>query len=75
MLHCPAAPGAANGHVVPTAEILEEWLRTGTPPESIVVTRRIDGAEERRMLVCRYPQVAQYRGTGDPRLPDNYACR
>ncbi|MBI4263738.1 MAG: tannase/feruloyl esterase family alpha/beta hydrolase [Acidobacteria bacterium] len=75
MLHCPAAPNAANGHVVPTAEILEAWLRTGTPPESIVVSRRVNGAEERKMLVCRYPRVAQYIGPGDPKSPDNYACR
>lgn len=75
MAHCPAAANAQNGHVVPTAATLEEWQRTGKPPESIVVSRRVDGAEERKMLVCRYPQVAQYKGTGDPKSPDNYVCR
>ena len=40
-----------------------------------VVSRRVNGVEERKMLVCRYPQVARYRGTGDPKLPESFVCR
>ena len=75
MGHCPSAPNVMNGHVVDTAGLLEAWRRTGTAPDSIVVSRRVNGAEERKMLVCRYPQVARYKGTGDPKLPESFACR
>lgn len=75
MAHFPSPPDAANGHVIDTTGILMQWHRTGEPPDSIIVSRRVDGAEERKMLVCRYPQVAFYKGSGDPKVPANYECR
>jgi len=75
MGHCPAAPNARNGYAVDTAGILEAWRQSGKAPDSIVVSRRVDGVEERKVLVCKYPQVAYYRGSGDPKIPDNFVCR
>lgn len=74
MGHCPAQPNAQNGYVVDTAGILEAWLQSGKAPDSILVSRRINGAEDRKMLVCRYPQVSTYRGSGDVRSPDSFIC-
>jgi feruloyl esterase len=75
MGHCPAAPDAQNGYVVDTGGILEQWQRTGQAPNSIVVSRRVNGAEERKLLVCRYPQAARYKGAGDPKSPESFECR
>jgi len=75
MGHCPAAATAANGYVVDTAGILAEWRSTGKAPESIVVTRKVNGVEERKMLVCKYPQSAVYKGSGDPKTPESFTCR
>jgi feruloyl esterase len=75
MGHCPAAPNARNGYLVDTAGVLEQWRQSGKAPDSIVVSRRLDGVADRKMLVCKYPQVAAYTGSGDPKLPESYACR
>jgi feruloyl esterase len=57
-------------------EALRQWKSTGTAPDSIIVTRRADdGSEERRRLVCAYPQVASYNGKGAIQDPANYTCR
>jgi feruloyl esterase len=75
MGHCPATATAANGYVVDTAGILEAWRSTGKAPDSIVVTRKVNGADERKMLVCKYPQSAVYKGSGDPSVSDSFTCR
>jgi feruloyl esterase len=75
MGHCPSPATAANGYVVDTAGIVDAWRRTGKAPDSIVVTRRVNGADERKMLVCRYPQSAVYKGSGDPKLAESFTCR
>ena len=75
MGHCPAAANAQNGYVVDTGGILEAWHRTGTAPNSVVARRRVNGSDEREVLVCRYPQVAFYRGSGDPKSAASFVCR
>ena len=75
MGHCPAAATAANGYIVDTAGIVDAWRRTGKAPDSIVVTRKVNGADERKMLVCKYPQSAVYKGSGDPNVPESFTCR
>ena len=75
MGHCPAAATAANGYIVDTAGIVDEWRRTGKAPDSIVVTRKVNGVDERKMLVCKYPQSAVYKGSGDPKLSESFTCR
>jgi feruloyl esterase len=75
MGHCPAVANAQNGYFVDTGGILESWHRTGTPPNSVVAHRRVNGSEGREVLVCRYPQAAFYRGSGDPKSAGSYVCR
>lgn len=75
MGHFPSPADAANGVVVDTNGVLMQWHRTGKAPDSIIVSRRVNGAEKRKMLVCRYPQVAFYKGSGDSKAPENFACR
>lgn len=55
---------------------LRAWKASGTAPDSIVVTRHNeDGTEERKRLVCAYPRVARYDGTGPVAEPASYSCR
>jgi len=35
----------------------------------------LNGVEERKMLVCKYPQLAVYKGSGDPKTPESFTCR
>lgn len=75
MGHCPSPPDAMDGYVVDTAGIIEAWRKTGKAPDAIVARRRVDGKDERELLVCRYPEVAFYRGRGDPKVASSFVCR
>jgi feruloyl esterase len=52
---------------------LKQWKTSGKAPEQIVVTTK--GTEERKRLVCAYPRVASYKGTGSTSDPANFACK
>ncbi|OFW30631.1 MAG: hypothetical protein A3G76_04420 [Acidobacteria bacterium RIFCSPLOWO2_12_FULL_65_11] len=75
MGHCPAAPNAANGYAIDTLGLVEQWRTTGKAPDSIIVSHRTNGVEDRKMLVCKYPEVAVYNGSGDPKAPASFSCR
>src|SRR5439155_3508805 len=40
MGHCPAASNAANGYAIDTSSLIDQWLKSGKPPDSIIATRR-----------------------------------
>jgi feruloyl esterase len=52
---------------------MKQWKATGKAPDSIIVTTK--GKEERRRLVCAYPSVSQYKGTGSTNEPANFVCK
>ena len=54
---------------------LERWVEEGVPPESIVMTKTDDaGRSEWTRPVCVYPEVAQYKGSGDLKDAVNWTC-
>ena len=53
---------------------LKRWKTTGKAPDQIIVTTRA-GQEERKRLVCAYPRLASYKGTGATDDPANFTCR
>src|SRR5262249_41404607 len=54
--------------------LLKQWKATGNAPDQIVVTTKA-GVAERKRLVCAYPRVASYKGTGAADDPVNFSCR
>ena len=54
---------------------LKEWKSSGKAPDRIVVTHAGKGEQERKRLVCAYPPVAGYTGTGATDDPANFSCR
>jgi feruloyl esterase len=52
---------------------LKQWKSTGKAPEQIVVTTK--GKEERKRLVCAYPKVSSYKGSGGTDDPANFSCK
>jgi len=52
---------------------LEKWVENGEAPAQITATQN-HGAIKRTRPLCPYPQVAQYRGTGDDKLAANFVC-
>ena len=76
MDHClgeryPTAP-TVNFDVVGA---LKQWKATGKAPDQIVVMESGNGKPDRRRLVCAYPQVSQYKGSGATDDPSSFVCK
>jgi feruloyl esterase len=65
----------ANGYSFDPMPLLTRWRETGQAPDQFAVDHRTGGRLDRQLLVCPYPQRAEYRGTGDPMQSGSYQCR
>ena len=86
MSHCQGGPGSdtfgqgapPDGPPNPGKDIvseLDKWVETGVPPEQIVASKKAsDGAVLAERLLCPYPKIAQYNGTGDPKMAASFNC-
>ena len=84
MNHCSGGPTADQFDAI-TA--LVNWVERGQTPERITARARGAGANvvntevpaswgaARTRPLCPYPQVAQYKGSGDMESADNFNCR
>jgi feruloyl esterase len=76
-------PGMAHGlgitgpenFYVDTLALIEQWKQTGRAPNQLIVNHYKDGKEVGQRLVCQYPQIAFYKGNGNPESPASFACR
>ncbi len=55
-------------------DVIEKWRKTGVAPDRIITEHRVAGIVDRTHRVCPYPQVAIYKGSGDPYDAANFAC-
>ena len=55
---------------------LEVWVEKGTPPERLIGSGQsvTDRGKTLTRPLCVYPQVARYRGTGDPNEASSFTC-
>jgi len=72
MGHCGGGEGPNQFDMV-TA--LEQWVEKGKPPSAIVASHATNGQVDRTRPLCPYPQVATYKGNGDPNDAANFSCR
>jgi tannase/feruloyl esterase len=85
--HCGGGPGpdsfgaAGTGSKDPQhnmALALEQWVEKGIAPSAIIATKYADGDPAKGVKMtrplCPYPQVAKYKGTGDPNDAGNFVC-
>ncbi|WP_407156409.1 tannase/feruloyl esterase family alpha/beta hydrolase [Bradyrhizobium sp. STM 3557] len=75
LYHCEGGPGP---NVLDTQAALENWVEQGAAPSTIAATKfrndkPADGVEMSRPL-CPYPQVAHYKGEGDPTDAASFVC-
>jgi feruloyl esterase len=76
MGHGPGTDGPHNfTFAVDPLRLVEEWKENGNPPDRLIVNHYRDGRQVGQRLVCQYPLVAMYRGSGDPEEPSSYECR
>lgn len=71
MAHCRAGEGVNSFDSISS---LEQWVENKKAPDRILATRIVDGKVERTRLLCPYPQVAVYKGTGSTDDAANFSC-
>lgn len=55
---------------------LERWVEEGVAPERLIGTGKVVGDPSKKLTrpLCPYPQVARYKGTGDPNDAASFSC-
>ena len=72
MGHCGGGDGPASFDMV---SALEQWVEKGKAPDSIAAAHLTNGQPDRTRILCPYPQVAAYKGSGDTNDAANFACK
>jgi feruloyl esterase len=71
MAHCRGGEGPNTFDIV---SALEKWVEQEKAPERIIASHRTDGNVERTRPLCPYPQVAEFKGTGNTDEAANFVC-
>jgi feruloyl esterase len=71
MFHCGGGPGCGN---VDWLSAVVNWVEKGQAPDSLVGGHVEGGKITKTHLLCPYPEVARYKGTGNPDAAESYAC-
>jgi feruloyl esterase len=74
MGHGPGTNGVENFNF-DALGVVEEWKKTGKAPETLIVSHYKNGMEVGKRLVCQYPMVAMYKGSGNMEDAASYGCR
>jgi feruloyl esterase len=71
VLHCRGGPGTDT---FDRMTAISSWVEKKQKPSGIVASRRAEGKVVRTRLLCPFPQVARYAGSGDTADTANYSC-
>ncbi|MDQ2803318.1 MAG: tannase/feruloyl esterase family alpha/beta hydrolase [Pseudomonadota bacterium] len=75
MQHCGGGPGP---NVFETLSALDAWVDQGRAPDGIVATHYSNNdptkAVTRTMPLCKFPEQASYKGSGDVNQASNWSC-
>jgi feruloyl esterase len=71
MMHCQ---GGAGTDVFDKMGAIEQWVASGSAPKQIVAAHRTDGKVDKTRPLCRYPEIAKYKGSGDTNDAASFAC-
>ena len=74
MQHGPGTSGPENFNF-DALRLLTDWKENGKAPDQLIVSHYKDGAEVGKRLVCQYPQIAIYKGSGNTEDPSSYSCK
>ena len=53
---------------------LDRWVEHGIAPRKLIASHFTNGVLDRARPLCPYPQVAHYRGKGDPNDSASFVC-
>ena len=71
MLHCNGGSGPT---AFETLGSLENWVEKGVAPDSIIASHSENAAVSRTMPLCKFPEMAKYKGSGDINDATNWSC-
>jgi feruloyl esterase len=71
MQHCVGGTGPNS---FDTLSALENWAERGVAPDAIPATHSVNNAVDRTMPLCKFPEEAHYRGTGDKNSVTSWTC-
>jgi len=71
MLHCSGGPGP---NTFDTLSALEDWVEKGVSPDGIVASHSTGSAINRTMPICKFPEQAHYKGSGEVTEAENWTC-
>lgn len=69
--HCGGGPGAAPSGQL---EALLAWVEEGRAPATLPASREMAAGARRTRILCPYPMVAKYRGSGSTDEAANFSC-
>ncbi len=72
MGHCGGGDGPASFDMLAA---LEQWVEAKKAPAQIPAAHLTNGQPDRTRILCPYPQVAAYKGSGDPNSAANFVCK
>jgi feruloyl esterase len=71
MQHCT---GGSGPNTFDTLSALEKWVEKGVAPDAIPATHSTSSAVDRTMPLCKFPEEAHYKGSGDVNDSSNWSC-
>jgi len=71
MQHCV---GGAGPNAFDTLTALEQWVEKGNAPDAIPATHSTNNAVDRTMPLCKFPEKAHFKGSGDLKSASSWSC-
>jgi feruloyl esterase len=71
MQHCV---GGSGPNTFDTLSALEKWVEKGIAPDAISATHSTNNVIDRSMPLCKFPEQAHYKGSGDVTDSSNWSC-
>jgi feruloyl esterase len=71
MQHCVTGSGPNS---FDTLTALENWTERGVAPDAIPATHSTNEVVDRTMPLCKFPEQAHYKGSGDPKSVASWSC-
>jgi feruloyl esterase len=72
MGHCGGGDGPASFDMLSS---LEQWVEKGKAPDAVPAAHLTNNQPDRTRILCPYPQVAAYKGSGSTDDAANFVCK